>query len=295
MPRIRATRPRSTPSVPLVTARSGWRSRRQAWTSALHVEDPDEDALISVAAELVEGLTAIVSTVASAMTSKPRDAIPAVDRTDLTERDGPDVLEVDRVSLSVGPRRWAERSCLPPHPVVVRARVRVSHPPRAAREPDVTDQFGTSPAASHSIALQPVAGLVASVGLCRGAGTAVLTIDIAQVLAVLGLGAAFALAVPGLRAAGTGSAAAAPPARIALSSRSWGGDDAGVADAWWRRADQPAGDRTDGQHRESKRRTAPPGCRPARVRQGRARAPGGRTPPSPRRSARSSRSPSRSA
>ena len=70
----RATRPRSTPrcfsSLHDLVGDLGVRPGRRS----LHVEDPDEDALISVAAELVEGLTAVVSTVASAMTSKPRDA-----------------------------------------------------------------------------------------------------------------------------------------------------------------------------------------------------------------------------
>lgn len=43
-----------------------------------------------------------------------------------------DVLcqQLGSVSLSVGPGRWAERSCCLPHPVVAGARVRVSHPPR---------------------------------------------------------------------------------------------------------------------------------------------------------------------
>lgn len=94
-------------------------------------------------------------------------------------------------------------------------------------------------AALLTIALQPVTGLVASVGrgYIAGLGWAVLTIAVAQVLAVLGLGAAFPWAVPGLISAGAGIDAATPPASIALVLLV-GAAGLVLAIAWWRRADQ---------------------------------------------------------
>ncbi len=93
-------------------------------------------------------------------------------------------------------------------------------------------------AALLTIALQPVTGLLASVGrgYMAGLAWAVLTIAVAQVLAVLGLGAAFPWAVPGLVSGAAGSDAVIPPASIALVLLV-GAAGLVLAVAWWRRAD----------------------------------------------------------
>ena len=94
-------------------------------------------------------------------------------------------------------------------------------------------------AALLTIALQPVTGLLASVGrgYIAGLAWAVLTIGVAQVLVVLGLGAAFPWAVPGSdlgrgrprrrRPAGEHRSSSCSSARAGLA----------LAVAWWRRAD----------------------------------------------------------
>ena len=93
-------------------------------------------------------------------------------------------------------------------------------------------------AALLTIALQPVTGLLASIGrgYIAGLGWAVLAIAIAQILAVLGLGAAFPWAVPALVSGATGPDAAVPPASIVLVLGT-GAAGLALAVAWWRRAD----------------------------------------------------------
>jgi ABC-2 type transport system permease protein len=93
-------------------------------------------------------------------------------------------------------------------------------------------------AALLTIALQPVTGLLASIGrgYIAGLAWAVLTIAVAQVLAVLGLGAAFPWAVPSLVAGAAGPDATVPPASIALVLVT-GAAGLVLAVAWWRRAD----------------------------------------------------------
>ena len=93
-------------------------------------------------------------------------------------------------------------------------------------------------AALLTLVLQPVTGLVASIGrgYIAGLAWAVLAIAIAQVLSVLDLGAAFPWAVPGLVAGATGPDVATPPASIALVLLV-GATGLGLAVAWWRRAD----------------------------------------------------------
>jgi len=93
-------------------------------------------------------------------------------------------------------------------------------------------------AALLTIALQPVTGLLASVGrgYIAGLAWAVLAIAIAQVLAVLGLGAAFPWAVPGLIAGAAGPEAAVPLASVGLVLLT-GAVGLVLAVAWWRRAD----------------------------------------------------------
>lgn len=93
-------------------------------------------------------------------------------------------------------------------------------------------------AALLTIALQPVTGLLASVGrgYIAGLAWAVLTIGVAQVLVVLGLGAAFPWAVPGLVSAAAGPDAAVPPASMILVLLV-GAAGLALAVAWWRRAD----------------------------------------------------------
>jgi ABC-2 type transport system permease protein len=92
-------------------------------------------------------------------------------------------------------------------------------------------------AALLTIALQPVTGLLASVGrgFLAGLAWAVLTIAIAQVLAVLGLGAAFPWAVPALVTGATGPDAV-PPVSVALVLVT-GAAGLVLTIAWWRRAD----------------------------------------------------------
>jgi ABC-2 type transport system permease protein len=93
-------------------------------------------------------------------------------------------------------------------------------------------------AALLTIALQPVTGLLASVGrgFLGGLAWAVLAIAIAQVLTVLGLGAAFPWAVPVLVTGATGPDAVVPPASVALVLVT-GSAGLLLAVAWWRRAD----------------------------------------------------------
>jgi ABC-2 type transport system permease protein len=95
---------------------------------------------------------------------------------------------------------------------------------------------GIAGAALLTIALQPVTGLLASIGrgYIAGLAWAVLTVAVAQVLSVLGLGAAFPWAVPGLISAGPD--AGTPPASVALVLLV-GGVGLALVVAWWRRAD----------------------------------------------------------
>jgi len=93
-------------------------------------------------------------------------------------------------------------------------------------------------AALLTIALQPVTGLLASVGRgpIAGLGWAVFTLAVAQVLAVLGLGAAFPWAVPSLVSGAAGADVAVPPASVALVLVT-GAVGLALAVVWWRRAD----------------------------------------------------------
>jgi ABC-2 type transport system permease protein len=89
-----------------------------------------------------------------------------------------------------------------------------------------------------TIALQPVTGLLASIGrgYIAGLGWAVLALAVAQVLAVLGLGAAFPWAVPALVSGASGAEAVVPPASVALVLIT-GVVGLALAVAWWRHAD----------------------------------------------------------
>jgi ABC-2 type transport system permease protein len=91
-------------------------------------------------------------------------------------------------------------------------------------------------AALLTIALQPITGLLASIGrgYIAGLAWAVLMVAIAQVLSVLGLGAAFPWAVPGLVSAGPD--AGTPAASVALVLLTGAAGMALVVE-WWRRAD----------------------------------------------------------
>jgi len=93
-------------------------------------------------------------------------------------------------------------------------------------------------AALLTIALQPVTALLASVGrgYIAGLAWAVLMVAIAQVLAVLGLGAVFPWAVPGLVSGAAGPEAVIPPASIALVLLT-GAAGLVLSVVWWRRAD----------------------------------------------------------
>ncbi len=95
-------------------------------------------------------------------------------------------------------------------------------------------------AAALVLALQPVTALFASVGrgYLPGLAWAVLTVAAAQVVAVLGWGAAFPWAVPAL-VAGAGGAAMGdvPPASI-LAVIATGLAGLAATAWWWRRADQ---------------------------------------------------------
>lgn len=95
---------------------------------------------------------------------------------------------------------------------------------------------GIAGAALLTIALQPITGLLASIGrgYIAGLAWAVLTIAVAQVLSVLGLGAAFPWAVPGLVSAGP--EAGTPPASVALVLLV-GAAGLALTVEWWRRAD----------------------------------------------------------
>lgn len=89
-----------------------------------------------------------------------------------------------------------------------------------------------------TILLQPVTGLFASVGrgYLAGLGWAVLTVAVAQILAVLGLGVLFPWAVPALVSGAAGPDVAVPPASILLVLAT-GALGLGLTIAWWRRAD----------------------------------------------------------
>jgi ABC-2 type transport system permease protein len=93
-------------------------------------------------------------------------------------------------------------------------------------------------AALLTIALQPVTGLLASIGrgYIAGLAWAVLTIAVAQILAVLGLGAAFPWAVPGLISGAAGPDSGTPPASIAFVLLT-GAAGLALSVGWWRRAD----------------------------------------------------------
>ena len=93
-------------------------------------------------------------------------------------------------------------------------------------------------AALLTIVLQPVTGLLASIGrgYIAGLAWAVLAIAVAQVLAVLGLGAAFPWAVPALVSGAAGPDAAVPPVSIGLVVVT-GAVGLGLTVVWWRRAD----------------------------------------------------------
>ena len=88
------------------------------------------------------------------------------------------------------------------------------------------------PGWSDSLAASAVGNMAAAAGLAW----AVLATAIAQVLSVLGLGAAFPWAVPGLVTGAGGPDVATPPASIA-SVLIVGGLGLWLAIAWWRRAD----------------------------------------------------------
>ena len=96
-------------------------------------------------------------------------------------------------------------------------------------------------AAVLTIALQPVTALLASIGhgYIAGLAWAVLTIAVAQVIAVLGLGAAFPWTVPVLVSGAAGPDAGTSPASIALVLLT-GAAGLMLTVAWWRRADHTA-------------------------------------------------------
>jgi ABC-2 type transport system permease protein len=89
-----------------------------------------------------------------------------------------------------------------------------------------------------TIILQPVTALFASLGrgYLAGLGWAVMTIAVAQVLAVLGLGAVFPWAVPALVSGAAGPDATVPPLSFVLVVVT-GLAGLALAVAWWRRAD----------------------------------------------------------
>lgn len=89
-----------------------------------------------------------------------------------------------------------------------------------------------------TIALQPVTGLFASIGrgYLPGLAWAVFTVAVAQVLAVLGLGASFPWAVPALVSGAAGPDTGVSPASILLVLLT-GAAGIALAIAWWRRAD----------------------------------------------------------
>ena len=92
-------------------------------------------------------------------------------------------------------------------------------------------------AALLTIALQPVTGLLASIGrgYIAGLAWAVLALAVAQILAVLGLGAAFPWAVPALVSV-AGADAPVPPTSLVLVLVT-GVAGLALTVAWWRRAD----------------------------------------------------------
>jgi ABC-2 type transport system permease protein len=95
-------------------------------------------------------------------------------------------------------------------------------------------------AGTLTLALQPVTALFASIGrgYLAGLAWAVFTVAAAQVLAVLGLGAAFPWAVPALvSGAGGAEMPDVPAASIALVVAT-GAVGLMLLVAWWRRADQ---------------------------------------------------------
>lgn len=91
-----------------------------------------------------------------------------------------------------------------------------------------------------TLALQPVTALFASVGrgYLAGLAWAVLTVAAAQILAVLGLGAAFPWAVPALVSGAGGTDAAAVPIASDLLVLGTGAVGLTLLVLWWRRADQ---------------------------------------------------------
>jgi ABC-2 type transport system permease protein len=93
-------------------------------------------------------------------------------------------------------------------------------------------------AALLTIILQPVTGLLASVGrgYLAGLAWAVLALVVAQVLAVLGLGALFPWAVPALVSGAAGPDAVVPATSIVMVLVA-GAAGLVLTVAWWRRAD----------------------------------------------------------
>ena len=91
-----------------------------------------------------------------------------------------------------------------------------------------------------TLALQPVTALFASVGrgYLAGLAWAVATVAASQVLAVLGLGAAFPWAVPALVSGAGGSDVMAVPAASILLVVGTGLAGLALVATWWRRADQ---------------------------------------------------------
>jgi ABC-2 type transport system permease protein len=89
-----------------------------------------------------------------------------------------------------------------------------------------------------TIILQPVTALFASLGrgYLAGLGWAVLTIAVAQVLAVLGLGVLFPWAMPALVSGAAGPDATVPPMSFVLVVVT-GVAGLALTIAWWRRAD----------------------------------------------------------
>jgi ABC-2 type transport system permease protein len=91
-----------------------------------------------------------------------------------------------------------------------------------------------------TLALQPVTALAASVGrgYLAGIAWAVATVAAAQILAVLGLGAAFPWAVTALLAGAAGAEAAAVPAASIAAVLVTGIVGLALLARWWRHADQ---------------------------------------------------------
>ncbi len=94
-------------------------------------------------------------------------------------------------------------------------------------------------AAILTLILQPVTGLLASVGrgYIPGLAWAVLTVAVSQILAVLGWGAAFPWAVPALISGAAGPDVAEVPAASVVLVVVTGLAGLWLTMAWWRRAD----------------------------------------------------------